>query len=137
MNKEEFEKLQAKAEAGDAVALWKVGEAYRHGDRKLGVARDEKKGWELIERAAAAKSVVASYLIGRKDIKFSSDWRPASSSEDRDWTLSQIVQPLDFIEFAEFELMSAEREPSSRGVRINTALNLYRRAVENGALEPE
>ena len=71
MNKEEFEKLQTKAEAGDAVALWKVGEVYRHGDRKLGVVRDKKKGWELIERAAAAKSVVAAYLIGRKDIKFS------------------------------------------------------------------
>ncbi len=125
------------AEAGDAVALWKMGEVYRHGDRKHGVVRDEKKGWELIERAAAAKSVVASYLIGRKDIKFSSDWRSVSSSKDRDWTLSQIVQPSDCIEFAEFELMSAEWELSSRGVRINTALNLYRRAVANGAFEPE
>ena len=67
MDKKQFDELVVKAAARDAVALWKVGETYRHGNKKLGVAREEKKGWEsqwCLPLAVSGRSDEASQIRG-------------------------------------------------------------------------
>ena len=135
MDKKQFDELVVKAGAGDAVALWKVGETYRHGNKKLGVARDEKKGWELIERAKDAGSVVALCLLGKiSEAEFLSGLE-ATKAVDTDGASG--ANPFGCVEFAELELMNADRFPSIRNVKINAALTWYRRAVKHGVAEPQ
>ena len=138
MDKKQFDELVVKAAAGDAVALCKVGETYRHGNNKLGVVLDEKKGWELIERAKSAGSFVARYLTGKKEAKSSGSWVSRSGREEIDKALSSI-QSADCIEFAEFELMNIAdwMSPSLRKVKIQSALIWYRKAIKFGASESE
>ena len=61
---ERIEEIWQEAQAGDAVAQYRLGQAYMHGNSEAGLEPDAEQAEQWLQKAAVQKHKAAQYALG-------------------------------------------------------------------------
>lgn len=97
MKNKEIEELEKRAETGDALALFELGEKYHLGD---GIKKDETKAFDYYKKSAEAGNARAQYTVGmcfeggkyvEKDLKTANKWFEKAAKQNNAEALNKLA----------------------------------------------